>query len=53
MTDYVEVMERADRAAHDVAQLHLREFNPWYEAPIQVDSHDSQDDRRTERTTGP
>lgn len=26
MTEYLQVMERADRAAHDVAQLHLREF---------------------------
>jgi len=26
MSDYLERMERADRAAHDVAQLHLREF---------------------------
>jgi hypothetical protein len=26
MSDYVELMERADRAMHDVAQLHLTEF---------------------------
>lgn len=26
MIDYVELMDRADRAAHDVAQTHLREY---------------------------
>lgn len=26
MTDYLEMMERADRAMHSVAQLHLHEF---------------------------
>lgn len=35
MADYFEVMERADDAMHDVAQLHLREFAPGYEAPIE------------------
>ena len=26
MIDYLEMMKRADRAMHDVAQLHLHEF---------------------------
>ena len=26
MSEYLRVMRRADRAAHDVAQLHLPEF---------------------------
>jgi hypothetical protein len=26
MTDYLEIAERADLAAHDVAQVHLSEF---------------------------
>lgn len=37
MTDYFEMMERADRAMHDIAQLHLSEFGADHRARDPMD----------------